>query len=91
MQISEDEKVDRIFMKMNPLNAPQFHIFKELFPQFNLIFNTRKPIPSLKSWKQVFKLVTNNLYTKLGMSWRYSIDMKFIFPYNGRYDWMLKR
>ncbi len=86
--------VQRIFMKMTPMNAPQFGDFGELFPKIHFFFNTRHPIPSLKSIKQVIDAIMHTdqpYYYSWGISWWDQMGLNFNFPYGDKYNHMLKR
>ena len=89
-KISPDEKIERIFMKMTILNAPQFEDFAKLFPQIHYIFNTRHPVPSMRSQKQVIGHVETGLYYKLQFGWRELAGMNFSIPYGPKYEHVVK-
>ncbi len=85
-KIAPGEELDRIVLKMCPFNAAQFAYFKELFPDFTYLFNTRHPVPSIKSLEGALKMVGGNLYYKLGITWREFIGARMAFPYDSKYD-----
>ncbi len=85
-----EEQIERVFMKMTIMNAPQFKDIAELFPQFKFIFNTRHPVPSLKSHIQAFVDVqTEDLYYRLGIHWRDVMAMGLFFPRTPKYQTLL--
>ncbi len=89
-KFSPEEQVERVFMKMTIMNAPQFQDLGELFPQFKFIFNTRHPVPTLKSDIQAFvEGQTKNLYYKLGILWRQIMVMGLFFPRTLKYKPLL--
>ncbi len=83
--------VKRIFMKMTSFHGPQFGDFGKLFPQFIYFFNTRHPIPSLKSLKHVVLSSPMDLSMLLGLRWREMANMKFTISYYSKYDHLSKR
>ncbi len=83
--------VERIFIKTTVDNAPQFADIGEMFPDFQYFFNTRHPVPSLKSMVNAIDNVLTSLHFKLGFQWRDFVAKKFSFSYDGRHDHLLKR
>ncbi len=87
-KIEPDSDVSQIFLKMTALNGPQFVDFGQLFPQFKFFFNTRHPVPSLKSLKTVVSTMKADLYILLGIRWRELVKMKFCVSYDSKYNHM---
>ncbi len=52
-KVAPGEKLDFILVKLNVRNARQIPDLKDIFPQFHYFFNTRHPVPSALSLKQV--------------------------------------
>ena len=48
-----DREIEHVVVKMSNMTAPAFPILKEMFPESNLIFNTRHFKPSFKSYLKV--------------------------------------
>ena len=46
--------IERIVIKTTVANSPQYSMIHELFPQFNLVFNTRHPFMSMRSRMKLF-------------------------------------
>ncbi len=84
-KLEPNSGVERIFLKMTVLHAPQMLDFHALFPQFIYFFNTRHPVPSLKSLKKVSGPFKYNLYMLLGIRWREQVQMNFAISYNSKY------
>ncbi len=83
--------VERIFIKLTTMNAPMFGDIAKMFPEIKLIFNTRHPLPSLKSMKQLIDTTLDSLYYKLGYQWREFVPMANHMSYDGKYDYMAKK
>ncbi len=83
-KIEPNSKVATIFMKLTAFHAPQIRDFSALFPKFVYIFNTRHPVPSLKSLKKVIGPVKRDLYTLLSVRWREEANMDFAISYKRR-------
>ncbi len=89
---SPEEHVERIFIKMTIMNGPQFQDLGELFPRFKFFFNTRHPVPSLKSYVQTFKLIHGtSLHDRLGLRWREKLALRLFLPYHPKFDSFLAR
>jgi len=71
--------IQRIFFRGTAFHAAQMMMLAELFPNFKLIFNTRHPVASLRSFLQVEDTVQATLYWKLGMFWRRQICSKHCY------------
>ncbi len=63
--------VDRIVLKMAPTASAQVEMIKEMFPRFNVIFNTRHPRPSLNSILKVLYAVNRSFFARSGIMWHY--------------------
>lgn len=81
-KIEPNVGVDKIFMNVTAFQAPQLGDIQTLFPNFVFFFNTRHPVPSLKSLKKVIGPVKKDLYTMLSIRWREEAKMKFALSYN---------
>lgn len=57
VQCKKEKKIERIVMKHNMSASACLHTLKELFPQIKLIFITRHPLPSLKSYDKLWTLL----------------------------------
>ncbi len=91
-KVSPGEQVDRVFLKLSRRNARQFVVIAQLFPKFHLIVNTRHPVPSLESiGRTTGKATSGSLWDRLGINWRENIRKKWLFPYDGKYDYILER
>ncbi len=53
-----------------------------LSPQ--ILFNTRLPVPSVRSFCKIFSLMEGTLFYKLGLNWHYF--RAFPFPQGTKYD-----
>ncbi len=69
-KLEPNSEVQRFFVKPNGRNAPQLPDIAQLFPQIKMVFNTRHPIPSLKSNIRGLKSIPYSLYFVLGILWR---------------------
>ncbi len=83
--------IERIFIKMAIDNAPQLGDIAILFPNFAYLFNTRHPVPSIRSIKTVLEDNFGGLYHKLGIFWRGFAGRGFAFAYHGGHDKVIKR
>ncbi len=85
-KVEPDSNIERIVIKMTPNTSPMFVIFAELFPKFDLVFNTRHPKPSMLSVNKVMSSIKEfNLYMA---SKAYIFNMPystFPFPYKEKY------
>ncbi len=81
--------IDRIFIKMTCISAPQFEIIHKLFPEMNLVFNTRHPRSSIHSLMKVLKSVNNSLYAKSGLYWNQLVH-QLSYPHRTKYDYISK-
>ncbi len=59
--------VERVFVKLGTRQGIQLEDIQELFPEFKYFFNTRHPLPTLKSSLRGLKLFTEFLFVRLGM------------------------
>ncbi len=86
-KVSPGEHVERIFMKMTIMHSQQFRDLGDLFPHFKFFFSTRHPVPSLRSYLKIFKVVHGrNLYNKLGLRWRDKLALRLFLPYHPKFD-----
>ena len=74
----------RIVIKMNCLHSVMHEMLDEMFPQFNVVFNTRHPRPSIHSLMKVLHSVNDSIYAKTGLMWPY-IANGLTFPYKEKY------
>ncbi len=81
-KISPGEFVERVFFKFTIYNAPLCQELKSIFPEISLIFNTRHPTPSLKSYWQIFKVISRTWDYRLGHHWKTNIlDFNSFLPF----------
>ncbi len=90
-KLEPKSEVKLVFLKMTAFNGPQFVDFGQLFPQFKFFFNTRHPVPSMKSLKTVVSTVTADLYMVLGIRWRELVKMNFCISYDSKYNHVAER
>ncbi len=83
--------IERIFIKMTIENSPHLGDIAKLFPNFAYFFNTRHPVPSIRSLKTIFEDNFGGLYHKLGLPWREFVGRGFFFAYHGGHDKVIKR
>ncbi len=82
-KISPGESVERVFLKFTTYNGPLSKELHSMFPQIALIFNTRHPTPSVKSYWQVWEAMSSTLDFKLGLHWKANaIDFKSFLPFD---------
>jgi len=74
---SEKEKVKHIFFKPTIHHLSQHKMMSELFPGFLFTFNTRHPVPTVRSNLQVADIIIHTLFWKLGIWWRWMLTGKF--------------
>jgi len=83
---SEKTKIKHIFLKATTNHMPQFKLLAEIFPQFVLTFNTRHPIPSMRSSMQVGDAVFHSLFWRMGIMWRGLLNGKYSFYLEPEFD-----
>jgi hypothetical protein len=80
--------VEMIFLKMCPANAPQFKDFSNLFPSFTFLFNTRLPVPSIKSLLLIVDLQSIGLFK---VAYKLVMRQKMVSMYCKTFDFVSKR
>ncbi len=90
-KVEPDSSVERIVIKMTPSTSPMFVALHELFPQFDFLFNTRHPKPSINSiLKAVKSTKEKSLYLRLNFSAFDFIYNMVPLPYTDKYTRMLE-
>ncbi len=78
--------IKMIFMKLCTLNSAQFEEMSEMFPDMHLLFNTRHPTPSVRSFRYLLQVaLLDTLHWKLGTFWQDLLSFNFFFPYHSKY------
>jgi len=88
-KIEPQAEVKWIFMKVTTHHNPQAKELFELFPNLVPTFNTRHPVPNLRSFAQLITKMSLSLYFKLGIHWRIRLSGKWGFPLEPEYDYMM--
>jgi len=83
---SDVNKVKHIFFKATPYQTPEIKVISKLFPEFVLVFNTRHPVPSLRSFMKFGEIATTRLFWKLGILWRWLVNGKYGFYFEPEFD-----
>ena len=85
-KVEPSSKVRRIIIKMTPSTSPMFVIIHELFPKFDLIFNTRHPKPSILSLNKVMTSIQErSIYFTLQLHLNNFPHDAFPFLYHEKY------
>ena len=78
--------VERFVLKMTPPTSPMFLAISEMFPDIDLIFNTRHPKPSINSTIKVKNsMAKKSLYLRLNISIVNLIHTMVPLPYTERH------
>ncbi len=86
-KIEPGSGVERIFFKLMLKHAHQMTDTGELFPQMKFFFNTRHPVPTLKSGLiGGHGRIHKTLYVRLGIVWFEQLALGFNISYNPKYD-----
>ena len=65
--------VKHMVLKLPPMCGDLFEHFHKLVPQFNLILNTRHPVPTLQSFNKIFSNMNGGtIHQRWGFFWRMS-------------------
>ncbi len=89
-KVEPGSNIERIFIKMTCMTAPQFEVIHEMFPKINLVFNTRLPNKSIPSLMKVLKSINDSLYAKSGLYW-HKIVFMLSFPHRYKYDYISRQ
>ncbi len=90
-KVEPGSDVERIVIKMTPSTSPMFVALAELFPKFDLVFNTRHPKPSILSLHKLATHTTSrSLYLSLKLYLTEFLYNFFPLPYTDEYAAMLE-
>ncbi len=81
--------VERIVIKMSPNTSGLHEMLHEMFPDFNVIFNTRHPRKAVPSFMKVLYSVNNGLYAKTGLLWNFRA-YSLPYPFKEKYRRIFK-
>ncbi len=83
-KVEAGSDVKRIVIKMTCVTSVMHEMLDEMFPNFNVVFNTRHPRPSIPSLMKVLLSVNDSLYAKTGLMWN-DLAYSLTYPYKEKY------
>ncbi len=83
-KVEPGSNIRRIVIKLTPMCSVLHEMLDEMFPSFNVVFNTRHPGTSLPSMMKVLRSVDDSLYAKSGLMWNY-LAYLLTYPYKEKY------
>ena len=90
-KVEPGSNVTHIVIKGNPFLLPNFPEIREALPATLLFFNTRHPMPSLRSYQQVVSVYQLDFHTFSCGTYRFVLMTRMCFPSDEKYDLVMQK